>query len=112
MGKKKNEKAIENQLKGTPSIKYLMVAERLEQLRESNRKNNNNDDDNDDGNLPPPSAAPSFVPPPYYQRLLSFDNEDSNIENDLNPTQKFLLGDTPQQKINCCCCRRKNISSC
>ena len=39
-GKSKNEKAIENQLKGAPSIKDLMIAERLERLREGNRKNN------------------------------------------------------------------------
>ena len=29
-GKSKNEKAIENQLKGAPSIKDLMIVERLE----------------------------------------------------------------------------------
>ena len=75
-----------------------MIAERLEQLRESNRKNNNDNDDNDDDNPPPPSAPPSCVPPPYYPPLLSISNEDSNIENDLNLTQKLLLGDTPQHK--------------
>ena len=89
-GKTRNEKAIENQL----------TSERLEQLRENNRKNNNDNDGNDDENPPPPSAPPSFIMPPYYVPLLSIDNEDSDIENHLNPTQKFLLGDTPQQKKN------------
>ena len=32
-GKTKNEKAIENQLKGAPSIKDLQIAEQLEQLK-------------------------------------------------------------------------------
>ena len=100
-GKTRNEKAIENQL----------TSERLEQLRENNRKNNNDNDGNDDKNPPPPSAPPSFIMPPYYVPSLSIDNEDSDIENHLNPTQKFLLGDTPQQEKKCCCCRRKNISS-
>ena len=96
--KSKTEKAVDNQLEGAPSIKDLMIAERLEQLRESNRKNNNDNDDNADDNPPPPSAPPSCVPPPYYPPLLSISNEDSNIENDLNLTQKLLLGDTPQQE--------------
>ena len=77
-GETKNEKAIENQLKGVPSIKDLMIAEQLEQLRESNRKNNNNDDDNDDDNPPLPSAPPFLVPLPYYPPLSSIDDEDSS----------------------------------
>ena len=96
--KSKTEKAVDNQLEGAPSIKDLMIAERLEQLRESNRKNINDNDDNANDNPPPPSAPPSCVPPPYYPPLLSISNEDSNIENDLNLTQKLLLRDTPQQE--------------
>ena len=75
-----------------------MIAERLERLRESNRKTNNDNDDNDDDNYPLPSAPPSFLPPLYFLPLLSIDDEDSDIENDFNPTQNFLLGDTLQQE--------------
>ena len=87
-GKIKNEKAIENQLKKAPSVKDLIIAEWLEQLGESNSKNSNDDDDS-----PPP---PSFVPPPYYppppSRSID-DHNDDDIKKDLNPTQKFLLGE-------------------
>ena len=74
-----------------------MITEQLEQLKESNRKNNNGNDDNDDDNPSLPSASPSFVPPSYYPALPSIDDDDSDIKNTLNPTQKFLLKDTPQQ---------------
>ena len=97
-GKTKNEKSIQNQLKGVLSIKDIMIAERLERLRESNRKNDNDNDDNDDDNHHPPSAPSSFVPPPYYPLSLSIDDEDSDIKNDLNLTQKFLLQDTRRQE--------------
>ena len=60
-----------------------MIAEWLARLRESNRKNDNDVDDNDDDNPPLPSAPPSFVLPSYYPPLLSIDNEDSDIKNEL-----------------------------
>ena len=63
-GKTKNEKLIENQLKGG-------------QLRESNRKNNNGHDDNDDDSPPLPSVLSRYYPP-----SLSIDDEDSDLEND------------------------------
>ena len=95
-GKTKNEKVIEKQLKDAPSIKDLQIAERLRGLQKSNRKNNNDDDDNDN-NDPPPTSP--LLPPPYFPPSPSTDQDnDSNIKNDLNPTQKFLLGDTPQQE--------------
>ena len=79
--KSKIEKAIGNQLKGALSIELLQIAEQLEQLRESNRKNNVDDDPP----LPPPS-------------LSTNKDDDSNIKNDLNLTQKLLLEDAPQQE--------------
>ena len=62
-GKKKTGKAIENQLKGAPSIKDLQISEGLERLKQYNKRNNNDDD-----NTPPdaPPSTPIFVPPPYY----------------------------------------------
>ena len=42
------EKTIEKQLRGAPTIKDLKIAERLERLKQYNRRNNNDDDDNDD----------------------------------------------------------------
>ena len=97
-GKIRNGKPIENQL----------IAEPLEQLRENNRKNNNEDDGNHDENPSPPSAPPSFILPLYYPPSLSIDNEDSDIGNDLNSTQKFLLGDTPQQEKNAVAAEEKH----
>ena len=80
----------------------MQIAERLERLKQHNRNNNNNDnnnndDDNDDDNdvPPPPSPTPSFGPLPYSPPLPS---TDSDIEDDLNPTQKFLHEDIPQQE--------------
>ena len=40
-GKAKTEKAIENQLKGVPSIKDLQIAQRLERLKQYSKRNNN-----------------------------------------------------------------------
>ena len=40
-GKAKTEKAIENQLKGAPSIKDLQIAQRLERLKQYSKRNNN-----------------------------------------------------------------------
>ena len=79
--KSKIEKATGNQLKGALSIELLQIAKQLEQLRESNKKNNVDDDPP----LPPPS-------------LSTNKDDDSNIKNDLNLTQKLLLEDAPQQE--------------
>ena len=38
------------------------------------------------------SVSTSF----FYSASLLFSDGNSDIENNLNPTQKFLLGDTPQ----------------
>ena len=89
---KTNEKSIERRLKGVPSVKDLNIAEQLERLKQFNRKNNNDDDDDS----PPPT--PNFDPTPYYPPSPSKD--DSDIEGDLNLTQKFLLGDRPQKENN------------
>ena len=91
---KTNEKAIEKQLRGAPSIKDLNFPERLERLKQYNRRNNNDDDDNDDDDDPPPT--PIFDPPLYYPSLPSED--DSYIDDDFNPTQNFLLGDRLKKK--------------
>ena len=69
----------------------MNIAERLEPLKQFNRKNNNGNDDDDS---PPP--PPNFGRPPYYSPSPSKD--DSDIEGDLNLTQKFLLGDRPQKE--------------
>ena len=66
----------------------------MERLKQYNRRNNNDDDDNDPP--PPLPLTPIFDPLPYY--LSSPTEDDSNIEDDLNPTQKFLLGDRPQKE--------------
>ena len=63
----------------------------MERLKHFSRKNNNHDDDDDS---PPPT--PNFRLPLYYPPSLSED--DSDIEGDLNLTQKFLLGDRPQKE--------------
>ena len=86
---KRNEKAIAKKLRGAPSIKDLNIAERLERLKQYNRGNNNDDDDD------PPPSTPIFDPPLYYPS--SPFKGDSDIEDDLNPTQKLLLGDTAQK---------------
>ena len=91
---KTNEKAIERQLKGAPSVNDLNITERLERLKQFNRKNNDDDDDDDDDSLPPPT--PNFDTLLYYPPSPSQDNSD--IEGDLNPTQKFLLGDRPHKE--------------
>ena len=100
-GKTKSEKAIENQLKGAPSIKDLQIAEQLERLKQYNKSNNNDDNDDGDDDTPPPPAPPSasiFDVLPHYLPLLSFDSDDdSDIEGE-NSIQKFLLGDKPQKE--------------
>ena len=100
-GKTKSEKAIENQLKGAPSIKDLQIAEQLERLKQYNKSNNNDDNDDGDDDTPPPPAPPSasiFDVLPHYLPLLSFDSDnDSDIERE-NPIQKFLFGDKPQKE--------------
>ena len=76
-GKTKSEKAIENQLKGAPSIKYLQIAERLERLKQYNKRNTNDYSDEDD--TPPPPAPPSasiFDFLQYYPPLPSFHSND------------------------------------
>ena len=78
---KTNEKAIERQLKGVPSVKDLNSAERLERLKQFNRKNNNYDDNDDDDS---PTPTPNFDPLRYYPSSPSQD--DSDVEGDLNPT--------------------------
>ena len=96
--KTKCDKAIENQLKGAPSIKDLGIAEQLERFKQYNKRNNNDKDDDD---TPPPPAPPSasvFDPLPHYLSLSSFDSDgDIDIEGE-NPIQKFLLGDKPQKE--------------
>ena len=87
---------IENQLKSAPSIKDLPIAKQLARLKQYSRKNNDDSDD-DDNNDPPPRPC-SFNLPPYYPLSPSIDEDDSDIENDLNSTQKFLRGDKPQQE--------------
>ena len=87
---KTNEKAIEKKLRGMPFIKDLNIAKRLEQLKQYKRRSNN--DDNDDH----PPSIPIFDPSLYYPSSLSED--DSNVQDDLNPTQKFLLRDRPQKE--------------
>ena len=96
---KTNEKVIEKQLRGAPSIKDSNIAERLERLKKYNRRNNDDDDDddddyNDDDDDPPPT--PIFDAPPYYPSSPS--ENDTDIEDGLNPTQKFLLGDRSQKE--------------
>ena len=85
------EKAIEKQLRGAPSIKYLNIAERLKCLKQYNRRNSNDEDGDDD-----PSPTPIFDPPPYYPSSQS--KVDSDIKDDLSLTQKFLLGDRPRKE--------------
>ena len=63
----------------------------MERLKQYNRRNNN---DGDDDNNPPPTTI--FPPPRYY--LSSPPKDDSNIEDYLNPTQKFCFGDRPQKE--------------
>ena len=96
---KSNEKAIENQLKSVPSIKSLQIAKRLERLKQYNRKNNGDDFDDDvNNNLLHPPLSPSLNLPTYHQASPSIDKDNNNIENNLNPTQKFFFGDTPQRE--------------
>ena len=65
----------------------------MERLKQSNIKNNNDDDDS------PPPSTPSFTPPPpYYLPSQSIDEDDSDIENHLNATQKCFLGDKSKQE--------------
>ena len=94
---KTNEKAIEKQLRGALSIKDLKIAEQLECLKQYNRRNNNDDhaDDDDDDSPPPP---PIFDPLLYYLPLSSKHEDDIDIEDDLNPTQKFIPGDKLQKE--------------
>ena len=96
-GKTKSEEAIENQLKGAPSIKDLEIAERLERLKQYNKRNNNDDnDDNDALPQPAPPSAPIFDSLPHYPLLPSFDSDnDSDIEGE-NQIQIFSLGDKLQ----------------
>ena len=73
-GKTKTEKANENQLKGASFIKDLEIAERLERLKQFNKRSNNddNDDDDDDDNTPlVPPSTPIFDPPLYYPQSPS-----------------------------------------
>ena len=65
----------------------------MECLKQYNRKN-----DDDDNNDPPPPLSPSLNLLSYYPPSTSTDGDDNNIENDLNPTQKFLLGYARQQE--------------
>ena len=67
----------------------MNIAERFERLKQFNRKNNSAEDDS-----PLPTPTPNFARLPYYPPSSSED--DSDIKGDLNPTQKFLLGDRPQ----------------
>ena len=97
--KTKTEKAIENQLKGAPSIKGLQIAERLEHSKQNNKRNNNGDKD-DDNDTPPPPAPPNFVPLPHYSPFPSFDSHDDSDIEDQNPIQKLLLGDSRLKKLH------------
>ena len=98
-GKTKTEKANENQLKGAPSIKDLQIAERLEHLKQYNKRNKNDNNDDDHGhNISLLPAPPIFDLLLHHLPLPSFDsNDDSDIEEE-NPIQKFLLGDRPQKE--------------
>ena len=70
----------------------------MKRLKQYNRKNDDDDDDDVDDNDPLTPLPPSFNLPLYYPPLPSIDKGDNDIENNLNPIQKFLLGDTPQQE--------------
>ena len=98
-GKTKTGKAIENQLKGAPSIKDLQIAEWLEHLKQYNKRNNN--DNNYDDNTPLLPAPPIFDPLLHYLPLPSFDSNDGSDIEEENPIQKFLLDDTVENLGKC-----------
>ena len=95
-----NKKQIKNQLETAPSIKDFKIAEQLIRLRDFNQKrtddDGNNDDDDGFGPLlslpsPPPFGLPQYNPP-----SPSISEDDNEIEKDLTPAQKILLGDTAE----------------
>ena len=102
---KTNEKAIENQLKGAPSIKYLQVAELLERLNQSNRKNKDDDDDNNNAPLP---SLPSFNPPPYYPPSSSIDEDNKQYQKQFESNSKISHWIYTSTRKICSYCRRKN----
>ena len=68
--------------------------------------NDNDDDDDDDAGCfgQPPSSQPpfpsSFVLPVYNPPTTSIsEEEDNEIEKDLTPAQKFLLGEITKQPL-------------
>ena len=65
----KNDKTIQKQIEGAPSIKDLTVAERLECLKQFN--NNNNDDDDVPPALPPtPCLLHHLLMTHYCQSMM------------------------------------------
>lgn len=86
--KNKKWKGNWESVKGRPSIEVLQLSERLKQYNRNNINNNNS--------VPPfRSSTPSFDVPPYFPPSPSID---SNIEDDLHPTQKFPLGHMSQKE--------------
>ena len=93
-----NEKQITEQLEAAPSIKDLKIAEQLKRLRDFNQKwgDDDDDDDDDDNNNNDdsfrrlPFELPLYNPPPPS---ISEDHYDE-IEKDVTPAQKVLVGDT------------------
>ena len=94
------EKAIFEQIKKTPSMKGVTIAERLGKFKKFNNKNNNDNDDddndNDNGNddLPLLSILPLFA-----SKNNEFDNEFDSNEEKSSPNTNFFLDKLQKEKL-------------
>ena len=99
---KLTDKKVDEYHNKIPAVKDLEMAEKVKQLKDLNKKNG--DDDEDDNKTPfGPLLQLSYnfnlpFPPSYYSFLPSISDND-NLEKDLNPTQKFLLGNNKAKPI-------------
>lgn len=101
---KLTDKKVDEYLNKIPAVKDLEMAVKVKQLKDLYKKINEDDDDENDNktpfgrvlelsynfNLPFPSS--------YYSFLPSISDND-NLEKDLNPTQKFLVGNNKASPI-------------
>ena len=103
---KLTDKKVDEYLNKIQAIKDLEMAEKVKQLKDLNKKNDDDDDDDDEDDNKTPfgqllQLSYNFklpFPPSYYSFLPSISDND-NLEKNLNPTQKFLLGNNEAKPI-------------
>ena len=105
---KLTDKKVDEYHNKIPAVKDLEMAEKVKQLKDLNKKNGDDDDDDDDdeddnktpfGRLLQLSYNFNLPFPPSYYSFLPSISDNDNLEKDLNPTQKFLLGNNKAKPI-------------